>query len=181
MTQHHITIWGQVRNYAPDGHAPVLGIDRDTFVRFVACAEAIDALMVAMRIGIGRPLDATTLIATGQIPPASELACIELLQKLGGNGRRFLDHLTSQGVPGIGRTRIQKLSEYFEESGHTVDGEPLSTDQIRARLTLHCAGAIESGVLTLATIDRLLEDVADTRTTEPHAINQQAALLPSGE
>lgn len=181
MAQHHISTWGQVRSYAPDGQAPFLGIDRATFAGFDACAEAIDALIAAMRVGVGRPLDADALLATGQIPPASELACLELLQKLGRDGRRFLDHLTSPGVPGIGRTRIQKLREFGEESGYIVDNEPLTADQIRAWLARHCAGAIEAERLTPATIDRLLADVAHAMTTEHRAISQQTSLLPSGE
>jgi hypothetical protein len=184
IDRHHVTVWGQVRQYEVGAAAPAIELNQATFARLSACADALNQLCTLMRTGRGKPVTDAELDASGGLTPKFERACRDLLKLVNGDGKRFVELLEQKKISGMNSGKIRNFRDFFEEHGHIVADEPLTTDIIRGRLAKHCAPSMDRGEIDLATIDRLLDEAfpaGDSIVDLAHTVGVQASLLPSGE
>lgn len=158
MSEHHVTVWGQVRQYEVDGAAPSLEIDRSTYARLNAIGNAMSTMLRSARIGHGRPVTIEALIESGGTTPTFDKKCRDLLQLVEFDGAKFIARLEANAIKGFQTKNVEKFRTYFEENGHLGSGDVLDATDIRARTAAESDLAISSGLLDLATIDRLISE-----------------------
>ena len=184
VVEQRVTVWGEVRNFAGNGAAPALDLDPTTYARLSACADALQELLMLVRVGRGRPVTEDDLIGSRGMGSKFDDECRTLLKSVDYDGEKFLKRMDEGAIRGFRAARIESFRAWFEENGNIVEEVPYAPEIIRGRIARNCREAIERGDLDLPTIDRLLDEVFPSEYMPgeaPSAADETTMRLPIGE
>ncbi|MEX2501669.1 MAG: hypothetical protein WD336_04780, partial [Trueperaceae bacterium] len=146
--------WGQLRTLVEHGGRDLLPGGEPAWRAAVAHARALDAALRARRVGLGTPVDRAVLEDSGQVSDTFLGPVAAIAAELDGDAAALLKALDDRSVPQWRTKSTENLRSYFEEHGHLPDREPLSRDEIRARVLAAVASDVREGRVERERIER---------------------------
>jgi len=149
--------WGQLRTFVEHGGGDVLGDDATAYPRIRAAARALEAALELARIGRGRPVDRTVIEMSGAVSETFMERATQLIDELRGDAARIVEAIGK--LPRFHARKARDLHNYLEENGYLDTREPLTPEELRARVFAEVGGELEKGMITAASIDRIIAQV----------------------
>jgi energy-coupling factor transporter ATP-binding protein EcfA2 len=146
--------WGALQALARDGGRVL--VDERLMTELSGYERALITFLNAAKVGIGLPVNRAVLADSDAISATFLDRVDQLARSVQGDGRALLEELGEGGVPQFRREQIDRLREYLQEQGYIDLAQPLSPMEIRARVLGSVASEVESGVVSMEGIDRLL-------------------------
>lgn len=156
LLQLGVRTWGELETLArfSSEPGPVIG---EALEEARAGARVLETLAELRRIGRGRPVDRQVLVDSGAISARFLDRVADLAASLGGDAARLVAALEEGRLPHFRSEAARKLREYLEEHGYLDANEPLTIEEIRARVLAGFGADVAAGRLTPARLERLLQ------------------------
>ncbi|MEE8143281.1 MAG: SMC family ATPase, partial [Planctomycetota bacterium] len=148
--------WGQLQTFLEHGGANLLAEEPRARARVQASAQVWENCVQCFRLGRGKPVDRACLIESRAVTQNFLEEVWDVAQSQNGNAEQLLDTLEKGGVKRFRSGAIEELGAYLEREGYLDLAEPLKLEEIRERVLAAASGALERGVLTMETVERLL-------------------------
>lgn len=161
-----ISTWGQLETLIEHGGAGLVQVRSGAFDRALASARAIEAACEAWKIGRGRPVDRAVLLDSACVSDRFIDEVTDLARKFDGDGTRILRALDEREVGNWRTDNTEKLREYFEDEGYLSMQPPLSLQDVRVRTVASVAEELESGVIEIETVERIMAELFCTVQAE---------------
>jgi len=149
-----VASWGELSSLLRVGGASLP--DERSVDRVRALADIAGMALSKLRIGRGRPIDRSVLMASGAVSDRFIDELDALAKRAGGVASALIDLLESRAVPNFLRRNVESLRAYFEEEGYLDSRDVLRHSAIRQELVAQNASLLTAGTVSLEDIDRLL-------------------------
>lgn len=159
LLEHGIATWGQAENLAARGVLDSLLDNPVVYQRAAARARVLAAVLDAVRIGGGKPVDRAVLLDSGAISATFIDRVTDLAREKGGDAKALVTALRDRVIPGFQQRKLDELHTYLAEQGYLDERERLSPEQIRTEALAAGGPDLQAGNLTPADIDDLLGHV----------------------
>ena len=161
-----ISTWGQLETLLEHGGAGLVQVRERTFDRAVATARAIKAACEAMKIGRGRRVDRAVLLASECVSDRFIDEVTGLAKRVEGDAARIIRSLDEREISNWRSDNTEKLRDYFEGEGYLPLQPSLSPQDVRVRTVARVADELESGVIEMETIERVMAKLFSTLPAE---------------
>lgn len=125
--------WGQLDQLADHQGLEAVGLDRRTFDRIRARAEAVRAFLEASRIGRGRPVDRAALEDSGAVSETFIDRVTRFCEEVDGDARRLVEGLEDGEVKRFRSDKTRELRQYLIREGYLDEQQPLEPREIWIR------------------------------------------------
>lgn len=151
---------GQLETLLASGGEPLLEAGNAKPDEIRAIVECLAHLFRLRKIGQGKPVDRNDLLDSGAVSDRFIDQVSALAQDLKGDGRALVEAVS--GVARFRENKLRDLEEFLISEGFIDARPPISLEQARTRaLALHAA-EIHSGLLNIATLERLLAEIFES-------------------
>jgi DNA repair exonuclease SbcCD ATPase subunit len=159
LLRHRIETWGQYEQLALHGGLKTER-DRTTYDRAAARAAVIDVALRAWQTGRARPIDGSHLHGADGVSPRMFDRVAELLARVGGDAKALIQSLRTSGVAHWHDANTDRLEDFLIREGHISQQDPLTSDQISARVVAAVRSQLDAGLVDQLFIDRILGELS---------------------
>lgn len=157
-----IVTWGQLATLARTGGTEGLarlGVDERTWDAAQARARLLETAIGMWRIGHGRPVSLAALAESGVVDDGVLDEVGVLLASVDGDGEGLLERLREGDDPPIVGKPLERLETWLLGEGYIPHGDPMSREDLRARLIDVAREDVRAGLLDGSDIDAVLDEL----------------------
>lgn len=167
---------GSVRSLIDHGGGSTL--PGDLLARLEALVATASSALRRLRIGMGKPVDRHALVCSGAVSEVFLDEIAELCQRLNGDAALVLQSIENREVARFPRRKAEALEEFLESEGYLDRRSRLRAEQIRMEVLGEVSAYIDSKVLMLDEVDRLLARLGVPLSRFSDAEKQELELWP---
>ena len=156
LRKRRVSFWGALRELRGiAGEDPLEGKE-EVFNAIRAKAAALEAFAAAWRQGRGKPLSRRAIMDSDAVSETFQKKIIAVAEAVDWNAEALLEKLEAGEVLRFGK-KAEALREDLESRGFLTEEEmALSFEEMRGRALRAAQGDLESGVITVDGVDRML-------------------------
>ncbi len=174
-----IVWWNQLRTLYSYSAMRTSMTASEPYNRASVAMKAVRAACEAWRVGRGRAVDRMALLESGCVSNNFIDELSELASDLRGDAGAILAALEAGDVKRWRTAATENLRDYFEANGYLTLDEPLSTEEIRARVVAAVTDDLEAGLIDRQVIERIIASLPIQCAGEEMAATASDSLSPS--
>ena len=159
MMSRHVSTWGQLQTLLKAGGADMFALDEEILDRVRTKAKVIEEAIRCWRIGRGKPVDRSVILASEVASDTFVDRLAELAQNCMSDAKQFLKCLENKDVLRWRAENTERFATYFEEHGYLSMEEPLTLDQLRIQVMAAIADLLRDGRVDQSQLDGILAEL----------------------
>jgi uncharacterized protein YhaN len=159
-----VSTWGQLATLARTGGTDSLarlGVDDRAWEAAQARARLLETAVRMWRIGHGRPVTLAALAESGVVDEGVLDEVDALLAEVDHDGERLLEALREADDPPIVGKPLERLETWLLGERYIPQGDPISRQDLRARLIDVAREDVRAGLLDGSDIDAVMDELPE--------------------